>query len=449
MVFTKRLFERIINTIAVWSSGITYRTRSLMISISLFVLLWNGLVRYCNYHIRDLLHYEAGLNIGLIMLIVLLVASIDGEVHLDTTRPKRAFWCGWTVCFVMMLLMAFNKPVERNYLIWSIISIFIFPVLFYVWKQGSKHERICRTAAQITVALSYIFAGMSFVIVPFVSKADILPVSEYLGMAPNPNNNGILCTAFFAAALYLFFTEARRKPLCLISMGFSIAVSVISVSRAAELAIVLQLFAGIVYYLKGCRRGVYRRLPFRAVIASVIIVVITAFSCGCILKVIDDVDLNAHAATEETVEADDGQDSVVEIINDVSSGRVLIWSVYISKATMFGNGSPTEPVIEGYTASRWAHNNALDILYISGVIPFLGYVVWFASLLIFILKSVFDKSMIRKEYLFTIVVGMGYLVQAMLEITLFPTTTNISMLMYIGLVPVAFHSTCENTNQSA
>ena len=62
---------------------------------------------------------------------------------------------------------------------------------------------------------------------------------------------------------------------------------------------------------------------------------------------------------------------------------------------------------------------------------------WFLAVIIFCIKCVFGKLPRRPEYLFTIVTFAGYFVEFMLEVTIYPITTSLVLLAYIGMIPVA------------
>ena len=47
----------------------------------------------------------------------------------------------------------------------------------------------------------------------------------------------------------------------------------------------------------------------------------------------------------------------------------------------------------------------------------------------------------RPEYLFTIVTFAGYFAEFMLEVTIYPLTTSLVLLAYLGFIPVACRET--------
>ena len=177
----------------------------------------------------------------------------------------------------------------------------------------------------------------------------------------------------------------------------------------------------------------------------------------------DRTDLNAYAIAEETKETEETEEwtplvdemseaaavvygnETLTKLNAVSSGRLLLWLAYTKVLKFTGHGNPRGEVFMGHPNSKWAHNNAIDIWYASGFIAFAGYLIWLLAGWIFVFRSIIAGNSFRKEHLFTVLAFIGYFVEAMLEITIYPTNTGIVFLMYMTLAPVAFSKLSEKT----
>ncbi|MBQ6150482.1 MAG: hypothetical protein IJJ03_02385 [Mogibacterium sp.] len=426
--------------IAVLSSKIPDRIRTILVYASVSVLLCIGTLKYCNEAMRRVTHFSAlAFPAGIAALIVLAIAGCRRKTSAGSLRYSRAFWFGWILCFAVMFIMTFVHPVKKSYYMWSVSCLFIFPLIFIGWRDKDRFKELCRNVSESVLAVSYIFILLSIMLVPFFSGGDLgLVLTEYIGMAVNPNNNGMLVIAFFGPVLYLLLCERRLKPIYyLIPMGVCVGISVISNCRTAELGILLQTAGGLAYYYLYSVRPAGEKVNWKKLVAAILIVFAIAVVSGVILKQLDKMNLEVHAA--DAIEADGG--TLFDKLDQLSSGRLAITRTYLEQSTFWGNGSPDGPVIEGYEASKWSFNNAVDVLYISGVIPFAGCVIWMISVIIFILKCLFGRGERRPEYLFTIVTFAGYFTEFMLEVTIYPITTSLVLLAYIGFIPIACRET--------
>ncbi len=442
------IYTLIINLIGQGARKIPSRLRSFIVNASVLVLLFIGILNYINPRLQAIAHVSGGrlfstVGLALLMIVLILIAGIDHKISIDEYKFNPAFWLGWFACFIMMFVTSLIHEVRYPYFITGIVSLFIFPMVFIAW--ADKYKRLVGILARNTVIMSYIFILMNLVITPLTTKDTFLDV--YLGVTSNPNLNGIIIIGFYASCLYMLLVERKRSIVYVIPIAFSIIVSYMSNCRTAELAIILETLIGAIYYIKYIKSG-ERRVSVAKVIAVCLAIGLFAGVFGYVLTALDDMDLNSYAVTLDEAYENLPSDFARKM-NTLSSGRVVIWAEYIKNPTLLGNGSPTEQLIEDSPASNWAHNNALDILYASGIIAFVGYILWICTAIWFILKCLFARSdkvgkrgkpgnsSLRIEYLFTILTFLGYFSEAMLERTLFPFLTSAMFLAYMGLIPIA------------
>lgn len=434
-----RLYAGIANGIAKFSVKIPNRTRLLLVKLSVAVLLCSGTIKYCNKVIRELVHYSDWVYLlSMLALVFIVIAGIDERVDDKRIRFGKAFWLGWIVCFFSMLIMTFVNPVKKPYFLWSVTGLAVFPLIFIVWCKNNKFKWICQTVSEVAFVGSYLFILANFILVPFFSRGDIGDtVSSYIGLAVNPNNNGMLVIAFFGASLYLLLNSRKLKPpYYLLTMGVCVAISVIADCRTAELGIALQTIGGLIYYYINASRSGERLPGLGRIVIALIAVAMIALASGLVLDRLDNIDLDVHA-DDESVSEETVSENLYNKLNQMSSNRLTITRYYISQTTFWGHGSPDGPLMEGYAPSKWSFNNAVDILYISGVIPFIGCLIWLVAAIVFVLKCLVGKSCGRPEYLFTIITFAGYFTEFVLEVTIYPMTTYLVFMAYIGFIPIA------------
>ena len=454
------LYAVLINIIASFATKISDRARVVMMNGSLLLLSGLCLLRYCNHDIREFLHYnDYKISGAVILLLVLLIASVDRKIGLKKSEGfNKAFMTGWLICFVLIITTAFFYYVKSDYLWWGILSVTIFPLIWITWYKRNDFYLLCNYIARIMVLLSYIYLAFNLLMSAFITNsfyAEGLDDS-FLGIAANPNGNGLIVIPFFTSALYLLITEKKKGFVYLLSMSISLMLIIISNTRTAELAVILEIFAAIALYLRHCENYTHYKLTKSAVIAIIAAFTISVLA-GSILICFDRIDSHVYAESGETEEwtplveemaettSTVYEDKTLNKLNEVSSGRLLLWIAYSKILKFTGHGNPKGEVFLNYPSSRWAHNNAIDIWYASGFLAFIGYVVWLLTGWSFVFRCLFSKNKYKKEYMLTALAFIGYFTEAMLEITIYPMCTGIVFLMYMTLIPIAFKNERDGT----
>ncbi len=441
-----KAFCYLINLIGNFSISLGSKLRHDLFCASVTALLVIGTTRYCKSSILKAISFDqdAVLSLCSILIVLILISVIDRKIDTQEVHPSVPFWTAWFLCFGVMTITSFIHPVFNYYRLWGIMSLTVIPMIIISIMYSEDRLKIVISLARNTVFVSYVFYILTFIISPYITKEGFL---AFMGICVNPNNNGMICTSFFTAALFLLLVDDKNLFLDLLSMCVSFVIATIACSRTAQLAMVLEIIAALFIYL---RHRPEHRIPrsVRSIALACVAAVVLSLAIGQALLEIDEFTFNSYAYTEteeESAKADAEEaqqwidsDDIRTLINDVSSRRLYIWKTYSMELSLFGKGNPEGPLIEDFNASKWAHNNALDIWYASGFFAFLGYVMWLIVAVIFALRCMFGNTAYRREYLFTILAFTGYLTQAMLEITIVPMTTGIVFLCYCTLGPVAF-----------
>ena len=437
------VYSKVINIIAVLSSGIAVKWRNIMLNAVLVCFALLGIVAYSNDGIKEALHYiDCVFAVSVILMLILLIASIDRKIDLreiSTWRINAVFWAGWYICFLFMVVSSLRHEVRLAYYLWGILCLTVFPMLMIIWYVRGDLSRLCALAARSMVVTTYLFLLLNLIIVPFTTRGQFAGLeSDYVGIAGHPNSNGLIVLPFFTAALYLLFIDKRRMPIYIFSLSFCAMIAVISGTRTSELAMILEVVVAICIYAHN--KGKLAEMQssgrlIKTIIVSLLIVIVL----GRLLLFTDNIDLKVYAEGEigEAYEEIASSDDLTKLDN-LSSGRVVLWKAYLKKVEFVGHGTPTEELFEGRTDSLWAHNNAIDIWYASGFPAFAGYVMWLLAGCGFVLKSMFRRKGFRREYLLAALAFTGYFTEAMLEITIYPMYTGIAFLAYITLIPMAF-----------
>lgn len=428
----------VINILSEVSQKISSRIRNVLLHAALLLLLLTGTVNYFNDRLQELMGYESD-RVRLfttVLLIVLLIALIDRKIDAGALRANKLFWTGWFVCFLTIFVLSFVNPVKPYYLLWCILSLTVFPMIMIVLSERQDAFAVSILIARDAVIVSYIFFAANLIITPFVTKDDLFV--EYQGVCNNPNSNGLICTAFFTAALYLLAADRRNSFVYLLSLTISASLATISGCRTAQLAMLLEAITLVIICLVHREIHIDRSRSLRLILA-LIVAVLLGIAAGKVLMTIDAFDMNAYASSEyEETNRWMYEDENRFVINSLLSGRLFIWKAYSLRLNLLGNGSPDGPLMPEYPASKWAHNNAIDIWFASGFFAFAGYMLWLLAAFIFVIRCMKKKQRLRPEYILTSLAFIGYFIQAMLEITLYPMTNCTAFLCIITLGAVAF-----------
>lgn len=428
-----------INLIAGVSCRINDRARDILFNVPVLILSFMCILKFCNDRLQEMAHYDTDIVriISPVLFLLILISCTEDRVDIEKMKPNAFFWTGWLVCFVSIFALSFVHPVKKMYLLWSVLSLTILPMIMIAMSCSRSRRRWLGMLAWDMVGLSYVFLFMNLAVTSMTTKEEIW-IEEFLGICSNSNANGLICAAFFSSALYLLLTENKYRFFSLLSAGISITIAFISASRAAQLAMVTETaFAVILYFVHNREHkieGDQRRIAL-AIIAAVLLSLITGWG---LLK-LDRMDINAYGATDYEEATQWVEDSEIRSkINSLTSDRLMLWKAYSTKLNFWGNGKTGGPLMPEDPASKWPHNNAIEIWYTSGFIAFLGYVTWLLAGIVFVLKCLFGKGWYRSEYLFTALTFIGYFIFAMLEITLYPMTTGIFFLLCMTMGNIAF-----------
>jgi hypothetical protein len=424
---------------------ISPKARDVVMNLSLLLLSFIGIAKYLNVRAKHLIHYHknSAIMLGCILLMLLLVVSIDRKIDSQNVRCRRGFVIGWLLCFGMAFIMTFIHPVTKGYFLWTVISL-IFAIPFaMIWSERGDFDYLCDILARNVLIAVVVFILMNLTLTPFITYTG---AGDYLGVAANANNNGFMCTAGYTAALYKLLHDRKHHVLYAIIMGFCIAITVASICRTGELAIIAETLAGLIYFF-GIVKTTGEDAQLSKLVISAVIILLIAYTARPFLIRLDQTDLNSYALTGDGAVAEETQGQDIHgTIDAVSSGRVSIWKAYISNSTFWGNGNKTKgPQLEGNADSRYAHNNAIEVLFVSGFIAFAGYVIWIISGLVFVIRCLMGKFGWHKSYILVIMAFTGYFIQAMLEILIYPMNNIPALMMYVCLMPIVLDMREEDT----
>ena len=426
-------YSVLIKKIGCFSERIENNTKQAITRLMIFVLCMLGIIRHFKTPLKEIIHCSdrTGIYIGAIALFVILVTSADQNTDFRKLNINKFCLYGWLLCFIMIFIMSFINPVRRGYFVWSIVSLLVSVPFVMVWASRDDFPQFCRLLARVMTAVAGCFVILNIVLVPFISAPDS---DGYFGLMINPNGNGMICTGLYAACFFLLLTEEKDTLVFSVIAGFCIAFCFVSKCRTAQIAIALESITGVVYYLR-CLKTEGKTHSARKAVMICAIIIGTALAGSFILEKIGSMDLNAYALDDPgSVTAE--TEELFNTLDQVSSGRARVWRRFISEATFWGNGSPQEPLMPWYEASLYAHNNAIEILYTSGVPAFIGYTIFLIAGIVFVIRCITGKNGYGKENILVVMAFTGYFVEAMLEVVMYPMCHMPAILLNLCMIPI-------------
>lgn len=227
---------------------------------------------------------------------------------------------------------------------------------------------------------------------------------QYGALYGNPNLLGFFCMATNTAALYLYRTQGKRRYLIAILVGLSLGM--LSMSRTFFLIVVIQFAFGIFLTRKkgSLKKEILpalKKLGMLVICFSIVLVSLT-FGKALINKALPKIqlidqesDLNIdHYLNISAEKAEQGSNGSID---DLTSGRTMIWKVYIENIGMKGH-----PDIQlrahdekRYYAAARAHNAVLEVAFYTGIVGGIAFVAYFLLFGIKILKQALQRKKMK------------------------------------------------------
>lgn len=227
---------------------------------------------------------------------------------------------------------------------------------------------------------------------------------QYGALYGNPNSLGFFCISTNIAALYLYRTHGKKAHLIALMVGISLGM--LSMSRTFLLALVIQLlFSFFLIRKKGDLKNVIKPTIKKAVLLLIcFLTVFISLTFGKMLinKVLPDIQL-IHQESDWNIDhywsrlvekAEQGSDGSIE---DLTSGRTMIWKVYIENIGLKGHPDIQLKAHdeERYYAAARAHNAVLEVAFYTGIVGGIAFVAYFLIFGIKILKQALQRKKMK------------------------------------------------------
>ncbi len=391
-----------------------------------------------------------GINFGYAELLVINTGFLGIAIIFSLKEPlKKVEWNGWIVypwmlCCVHILLSGLHHNITSALMFSTCVMLFVFPCLFFVWNNRGDYETLYYKVSKAMIHILFVYFALHLVLFPVIEG------EAYYGIAVNPNSNGLLGTAGIIASLYLIMV-GKKKQLWLhyLSLGVAFALTYISASRASFIAITMAFIAFCICLVRLKKQENNIKESLKIIVVAVVVVCLSTGVFSAFLKNVTpsikggiENSMTAEASTEE--DELEGSDSSIgdkfnrgDNLNDISSGRIVIWQAYLSEMNLIGNERGDRGLYVAYTGKYLsAHNSYIEIGYRCGIFAGLlyAYIALYAAVYSF--KGLFGKKLFNYTMTIIPMAVMAFGVLSNLERALYPLEKVHILFFFLAFAPI-------------
>lgn len=454
-MIVEKLYIPILNFIYKHTSGLSQRTRSiLMYSCLTIIIVSTYFYQAKRFFLYD---YPAMLNsfIGICAFIGFLIASIDRKIEMVKIRS----WLMYVLmlCGIVIVASGIHHYIGYSYILMGLFMTFLMPPFIIVWCYRRDFDTLFHCVAIIGVICFVCYYFVNMICAPAGMNNTF--VERYRGIAADPNGVAKSAVASCVCGIYLLITRTGRKKIWMIPIiSASIGMTLMTASRANLIALGCILIWGMIGGIKYCYHHRNRILIKRIVLyAFFLVVLIPVFINGLQLKnvlekettktvsetqVVTSVDLMESSSSGIQVDKVIGQrmqqgkttDNGMDL-NAVSSGRLEIWQYCIKQNSLLGNDIENKPIIVSDTSRPiyHAHNTVLELLLRSGVFASGLFFILELYCAYWILRCVFSRRINTSYELFAVMAITAFGIASLFDIVVLPFAKQTVAMFYLSL----------------
>ena len=454
-MIVEKLYIPILNFIYKYTSGLSQRTRSiLMYGCLIIIIVSTYFYQAKRFFLYD---YPAMLNsfIGTCAFIGFLIVSIDRKIEMVKIRS----WLMYVLmlCGIVIMVSGIHHYIGYSYILMGLFMTFLMPPFIIVWCYRRDFDTLFRCTAIIGVLCFICYYFVNMICAP--AGMDDTFWGRYGGIAADPNGVAKSAVVSCVCGIYLLITWTGRKKIWMIPIiSASIGMILMTVSRANMIALGCILIWGMICGIKYCYHYRERILIKRiALYVLFLVVLIPVFLSGLQLKnVLEKETIKTVSETQVVTSVDSTESSSSSIqvdkvigqrmqqgkttdngmdLNAVSSGRLEIWQYCIKQNSLLGNDIENKPIIVSDTSRPiyHAHNTVLELLLRSGV--FAGGLFFLLELYCayWILRCVFSRRINTSYELFAVMAITAFGIASLFDIVVLPFAKQTVAMFYLSL----------------
>ncbi len=467
--FIQTGYITILNVIYKATGKINEKIRNAIIWCFIFLLISLSIYNYAIWSRgSSIVQFERDI-IGCFCLAGIAVFSING--HLRKYSWNRQFVFIWYVFAILLFISGLLHSVENSYWLWSVSMLVGFPGFYLIWQNREDYDTLFKLISSAMLVAMFIF----LIICLYTVNSEMNVSGRFSSAMRNPNHLGKLAVSGTAAAFYLAITS-KRMWLYGIPIGVCWKLAQLSGSRAAVIVFITQLAVFLVFYIK----YMYQMKGLKIIIGNMIIMLCISVLCSGFTEkgiehcqkqhdeiimqekeraerekgqkeessqgteeqqTTEDLASNPPETPQISVEQNEEvlktrSDIKGKTVDQISSGRTIIWKYYIEKLNFRGNDWKKYKANTPEYYYQWAHNDIIEISYRSGIFAGIFDFMFLFYLGIYVLKYVCLKKEIKPYVCFTSLCILTYGGYAMLDVISFPFSMQYTFMFFVSLMPV-------------
>ena len=391
---------------------------------------------------------------GCVLLFIVILMSINGKLEILNLNNKL-FCYLWMICGLIIIAVSFIHPVGDGYRALACTMILAFPCLWFIWANRGDYKKLFEIFSASITNVGCIYLLICFYLVPLSSATE--HAGRYTGTTSNPNLLAFFCTAILICSLYLLLCKTKHLWIYIAIAGLANLFTLYTVSRTSLLCNIIAIMIFCIFYYKVKIRKKHRIKEYITIIITLVIIgttfylaivtTSTSFATG-IIRDCDGLNSRVEYVVAESVDSENADQIKTSVnlnritnmnrdLNTLSSGRITLWSEYISRLNLLGNNGNEFIYLDGRKIYG-AHNAPLEIAFRSGIVNGIIFFIIEIITVMTALKYVFRKRNIKCVHIFSTMCIGAYFIYSLLELVTLPFKTLPVLLYFIAIGPLFF-----------
>ena len=439
MYLLQDLYIFILNNIFKITGKLKEKTRNMILLMASFVMVVMCMLHTAWYYLGIDFGYAELFAVNTLILLILIIFSIKDQ--LVRIKWNKFIAIPWFICPVLILVSCLDHHNAASFMMFAVLMLIAFPSLFFVWNNRGDYATLYIIFSKAVSAGVILFFVYCMICHPYDGD------TAYQGISVNPNSNGLIAVGGAIASLYMLLVEStyKSKIIYIISLGMSVTLSYISLSRASIISIIM-VFAVFIIYIIRIR---FRDKRTIAGIAAVVVIIAVTFASVGVYKAIL-VNVTPHISQHigevfiSEVYADDASKNPLiqkfqksDNIDVMTSGRTVIWKNYLKEINVLGNERGDRGLyIDEIGMKKSAHNTYIEIAYRSGIFAGISYLIVVICAVIFSMRAVFGKKYFDIYNAFIPMSVVAFFVLSNIERAVFPVEKIHIFMFFIAITPL-------------
>ncbi|NLD19042.1 MAG: hypothetical protein GX663_02185 [Clostridiales bacterium] len=446
-MIVQKIYLPILNFIYKFTGRLNEKVRNVLMVVCLAIEIISTYV----YQIDEFLGFicPAMINtlVGIAAFGGMMIFSINGEMK--PIGIRRIILYPMMLCGVIVFISGIHHYIGYSYMCLGLFMAFVMPAYILIWGNRKDFDSLFKPIAFISVALFVIYFVANCIAAP-MTNPECFVGGRYSGLASDPN--GIAKTAVVSClcAIYILYTAKSKWKYTMVPIiSMSIAMTILTVSRANLLALIIVIVFSVIFLLKKILINKDNKL--HEIIALVCMIAIVAMLVPVFSKCFElkqynasaeaTVEQNAPVDVEERILISKGQDGKADY-NALSSGRIGIWKYCLDNVSIFGNNVENGVVLKKdigkiEITQDHTHNTTIELLHRSGVFAGLTFFILEFACAVWVISRVLVMRKNKPYEVFAVLSITAFGIASLFDIVVLPFAKITVLLFYICLAAIA------------